>query len=162
MILTYVKMTKQFNSLTIHVGQTPLTGQMSFCTKIWPVIFHIKLLILNGPSWLWSYGGWIYNYIHVCNHYLSPLKLWVRILWGGTLQHYVIIFVWFAIDTCRSGVFSINKIDLLYITEILLKVALNTIKHIYFSPNANPPAQTPGQVKLNLDKWKLWKNLFVY
>jgi hypothetical protein len=28
------------------------------------------------PSWSWSYGGWIYNYL--CNQYLSPLTLWVR------------------------------------------------------------------------------------
>jgi len=24
-----------------------------------------------GPSWPWSYGSWIYNYL--CNHCLSPL-----------------------------------------------------------------------------------------
>ena len=29
------------------------------------------------PSWPWSYGSWIYNYL--CNQYLSPLTLWVRI-----------------------------------------------------------------------------------
>jgi len=29
------------------------------------------------PSWLWSYGGCIYNYL--CNHCSSPLKLWLRI-----------------------------------------------------------------------------------
>jgi len=28
------------------------------------------------PSWSWSYGSWIYNYI--CNQCLSPLILWVR------------------------------------------------------------------------------------
>jgi hypothetical protein len=28
------------------------------------------------PSWLWSYGSWIYN--HLCNQCLSPLKLWVQ------------------------------------------------------------------------------------
>ena len=27
----------------------------------------------QGPSWLWSYGGWIYNYM--CNQCLSPLTL---------------------------------------------------------------------------------------
>ena len=27
--------------------------------------------------WPWSYGSWIYNYL--CNQYLSPLMLWVRI-----------------------------------------------------------------------------------
>jgi hypothetical protein len=30
----------------------------------------------KGPSWSWSYGSWIYNYL--CNQCLSPLKLWVR------------------------------------------------------------------------------------
>ena len=29
-----------------------------------------------GPTWSWSYGSWIYNYL--CNQRLSPLKLWVR------------------------------------------------------------------------------------
>jgi hypothetical protein len=31
----------------------------------------------SGPSWPWSYGSWIYNYL--CNQCLSPLMLWVRI-----------------------------------------------------------------------------------
>jgi len=31
-----------------------------------------------GPSWAWSYGSWIYNYL--CNQCLSPLLLWVQIL----------------------------------------------------------------------------------
>jgi len=26
-----------------------------------------------GPSWSWSYGNWIYNYL--CNQYLSSLQL---------------------------------------------------------------------------------------
>ena len=51
-----------------------------------------------GPSW--SYGSWIYYYL--CNQCLSPLTLWVRIL-------------------------LINKTGHHDITEILLKVALNTI-----------------------------------
>jgi hypothetical protein len=29
-----------------------------------------------------------------------------------------------------------------------------------FSLRANPLARSPGQVKLDPDKWKLWKNLF--
>jgi hypothetical protein len=33
--------------------------------------------LFEGPSWLWSHGSWIYNYL--CNQYLSPLMLWVRI-----------------------------------------------------------------------------------
>jgi hypothetical protein len=31
----------------------------------------------NGLIPSWSYGSWTYNYL--CNHCLSPLKLWVRI-----------------------------------------------------------------------------------
>jgi len=31
-----------------------------------------------GPSWPWSYGSWIYDYL--CNPCLSPLTLRVRIL----------------------------------------------------------------------------------
>jgi hypothetical protein len=42
------------------------------------------------PSWL--YGSWIYNYL--CNQYLSPLKLWVRIpLMANTKKMY--IYSWF-------------------------------------------------------------------
>jgi len=33
--------------------------------------------ITVGPSWPWSYGSWIYNYL--CNQCLSPLMLWVWI-----------------------------------------------------------------------------------
>jgi len=35
-----------------------------------------SLLLYKWPSWWWSYGRWIYNYL--CNQCLSPLKLWVR------------------------------------------------------------------------------------
>jgi len=41
---------------------------------------------LEGASWPWLYGSWIYNY--QCNQCLSPLMLWVRILiraWCTTL-----------------------------------------------------------------------------
>ena len=31
----------------------------------------------EGPSWSWSHGSWIYNYL--CNQCLLPLTLWVRI-----------------------------------------------------------------------------------
>jgi len=35
------------------------------------------LLLFNfqfrGPSWSWSYGSWVYNYL--CNQCLSPLPL---------------------------------------------------------------------------------------
>ena len=82
-----------------------------------------------GPSWSWSYGSWIY---YLRNQCLSPLMLWLRIsimarcttlcdkvcLWLSTGQ-------WFSPGPLVS---SNNKTDRHYITEILLKVALNTIK----------------------------------
>jgi hypothetical protein len=78
---------------------------------------------LEGPSWSWLYGSWIYNQC------LSPLKYWVWILLvaGGeqdttlcdTVCRQVCGFLW---------VSSTNKTDHHDITEILLKVALSTIK----------------------------------
>jgi hypothetical protein len=37
---------------------------------------HYSIYCNQGPSWSWSYGSWIYNYL--CNQCLSPLTLWVR------------------------------------------------------------------------------------
>jgi hypothetical protein len=80
--------------------------------------------MVQGPSWSWSYGSWIYN--HLCNQFLSPLMLWVRILIGARCT----ICQWLVAGRCFSPgtpVFSTNKTDRHNITEILLKVALNTI-----------------------------------
>ena len=85
----------------------------------------------KGLSWSWSYGSWIYNYL--CNQCPSPLKLWVRTplrrsvldttscdnvcQWHATGR-------WFSPGTPVS---SANKTDQRDITEILWKVALNTV-----------------------------------
>jgi hypothetical protein len=82
------------------------------------------------PSWSWSYGSWIYNYIW--NQCLSPLMLLVRISIRArctTLCDKVC--QWLATDRWFSPgplVSSTNKTDRHVITEILLKVVLNTIK----------------------------------
>jgi hypothetical protein len=91
-----------------------------------------------SPSELsWSYGSWIYNY--VCNQCLSLLKLCVRIplRWGVldvTLCYKVCKWLatgqWFSLSTPVS---STNKTDRHDITEILLKMALNTM------PLVSPP-----------------------
>jgi hypothetical protein len=92
-------------------------------------IFNNPSTFEEGPSWLWSYGSWIYNYI--CNQYLSPL-MWVRIsisAWCTTLCDKVCQWLatvrWFSLSPPVS---STNKTDRHDITEILLKVALDTIK----------------------------------
>ena len=83
---------------------------------------------LIEPSWSWWYCSQIYDYL--CNQCLSQLMLWVRIpLRRGVLDTTLC-------DKCLSAgrwfspstpVSSTNKTDRQNITEILLKVALNTI-----------------------------------
>ena len=71
-----------------------------------------------------SYGSWVYNYI--CNQCLSPLMLRVRIsirarcttLCGKVYQ-------WFSPGILVSSIYKNDHHDII---EILLKVALNTIK----------------------------------
>jgi hypothetical protein len=93
---------------------------------------HINLSLhcTLGPSWSWSYGSWIYNYL--CNQWLSPLMLWVRILIRARCTtlcdkvcQWLVTGRWFSPG---PPVPSTNKTDCRDITEILLKVVLNTIK----------------------------------
>jgi hypothetical protein len=86
-------------------------------------------ITINRP--LWSYGSWIYNYLR--NQCLSPLTSWIWILLRrGVLDTTLCDKVsqwraagqWFSLGTPVS---STNKTDCYNITEILLKVALNTI-----------------------------------
>jgi hypothetical protein len=97
---------------------------MSTCT------YNDNMIIGQGPSWSWSYGVWIYNYL--CNQCLSPLMLWVRISMRAgciTLCNKVCRWLatgrWFSPSTPVSFT---NKTDRHDIAEILLKVALKTIK----------------------------------
>jgi hypothetical protein len=86
------------------------------------------LFSYEGSSWSWSHGSWIYNY--VCNQCMSSLKLWVRIQRMTRCDRYNIMWSslsvgrWFSPGTLVSFT---NKADRHDITEILLKVALNTI-----------------------------------
>jgi len=50
-------MQKQQYSLTIKVKQK----------------YNKRTKDQQGPTWSWSHGSWIYNYL--CNQFLSPLKL---------------------------------------------------------------------------------------
>ena len=82
-----------------------------------------------GSSWL--YDSWIYNFL--CNQCLSPLKLWVRTCsWLGVLDTIFCdkVCQWLATGQWYSLVIpvsSTNKTDHHDITEMLLKVTLNTI-----------------------------------
>jgi hypothetical protein len=96
-------------------------------------IWHFK--VNEGPLWLWSYGSWINNYL--CSQCLSPLTLWIWIpLRRGVLHttlcdqvcQRLVTGRWFSPGTPVS---STNKTDRHNLTEILLKVALNTINQTY-------------------------------
>jgi len=93
---------------------------------------------LPGHPLSCSYDSWIYNYL--CNQCLSSLKLWVRIpLKRGVLDTTLCDKVCQWLTTGRlfspgTPVSSTNKTDSHDITEILLKVELNTIWY----PNQNP------------------------
>jgi len=84
----------------------------------------------SGTSWLWSYVSWIYNYL--CNQCLSSLMLWVLISTRARCTtlcdkvcHWLATDRWFSPGPPVS---STNNTDCNDITEILLKVALNTSK----------------------------------
>ena len=86
---------------------------------------QLPLSTNKGPSWSWSYGSWIYNYL--CNYCLSSLTF-RRGLLDTTLCDNVyqwrVAGWWFSPG---NSFLSTNKTDLHDITEILLKVTLNTI-----------------------------------
>ena len=103
-------------------------------SKVVNVLLCFYSLSLNnemlGPSWPWSYGSWMYNYL--CIQCLSPLMLWVRTsirarcttLCDKVCQ-WLATGLWFS--PCPP-VSSTNKTDHHDIIEILLRVALSTIK----------------------------------
>ena len=100
-------------------------------------IYVAVFISFRGPLWPWSYGSWIYNYmyLHICNQCLSPLMLWVRIsirarcttLCDKGCQWLAIGGQWFSLDPPVS---STQKTDRYDMTEIFLKVALNTINQL--------------------------------
>jgi len=55
-------------------------GIIYICNYYFAGIHRLKLFLVSinwEPSWSWSYGSWIYNYL--CNQCLSHQLLWVRI-----------------------------------------------------------------------------------
>ena len=98
---------------------------LSSCKK---TLYHINQ---NGSVIIMIYGGWIYNYL--CNQFLSPRingEFESRSSWG---TRYNIVWSscqwlttgrWFSLGTPVSSTKTNERHD---ITDILLKVALNTI-----------------------------------
>ena len=118
-------------------------------------------LLSWGKSWLWSYGSWINSYL--CNQCLLPIMLWVRIPFRrGVLDTtlYDKVYQWLAAVRWFSPsipVSSTNKTDCHDRTEILLKVALNTITlspilHIIINLIMKPPSYwVKWQILIKID-----------
>ena len=56
-----------------------------------------------GSSWSWLYGSWVYNYL--CNQCLSPLILWVQILFMARCTWYNIMWYSLSVTWDRLVVF---------------------------------------------------------
>ena len=76
---------------------------------------------------------WIYSYMYLCNQCLSPLKLWVRIPLRRDVLDTTLcdkVCQWLVegqMFSAGSPISTTNKTDRNDITEILLKVAFNTM-----------------------------------
>ena len=66
-----------------------------------PFYQQSKLDLLLGPSWLWLYGSWVFNYL--CNQCLSLLKLWVRTPFMARCTRYNIMWSSWSVTCDRSG-----------------------------------------------------------
>ena len=111
-VITYINVSDTFCRLVIY-----LSGLIEhYCTVyIYNWLQFNSSLSFKGPSWSWSYGSWIYNYL--CNQCLSPLKLsfWIllrRGALGTTLcdkeSQWLGAGWWFSLGTLVS---STNKTD---------------------------------------------------
>ena len=106
-------------------------GYLAIIKFVYFTVDH-QYIIVKESLWSRSYCSWIYNYL--CNQCLSPLQLWVWTPYMPRCTRYNIMWWSLSVTYDRSVVFS-NKTDRHFITEILLKVALNTISKT--KPNQN-------------------------
>jgi len=58
----------------VLIGHKLIFSYLKLFMNLFWYIQNFKCLV--GPSWPWSYGSWIYNYL--CNQFLSPL-MWIQI-----------------------------------------------------------------------------------
>ena len=65
--------TASISNMSYFITNCFLFMWIDFFTWLW--LYDLKWFGKPGPSWSWSFGGWIYNYL--CNQSLSLVKLWV-------------------------------------------------------------------------------------
>jgi hypothetical protein len=132
-----------FFRIVLSITRDDHLGSQWFSWKklSWTIFIYVFVAIaycnklkfrIGGPSWSWSYGSWIYNYL--CNQCLSPLFSceFEPCSWRGVLDttlcdkvcEWLATGLWFSLGPPVS---STNKTDRHDITEIL-----RIIKHIIY------------------------------
>ena len=69
--LIYEHTKKNINFVKDHLGLGLAQHFLEIHSRNIPVKYCFTFH--KGPSWSWSYGGWIYNYL--CNQCLSPITI---------------------------------------------------------------------------------------
>ena len=108
-------------------------------------------------EWPWLHGSWKYNYL--CNQCLSPLMFWVQIpirakcttVCDKVCQG-LATGLWFFLGPLVSSTNKTDRHDITVI-EILLKVALNTIKQTNKQTNKQANINLDVSFKLSSSKW---------
>ena len=85
--------------------------------------------VASGPSWSWSRGIWIYNYL--CNHYLSTITMWVWILFRRGVLDTTLCDKKFVSDLQPIGCFPVSSINTTYFKYLRRKHQIHRfdIKH---------------------------------
>jgi hypothetical protein len=109
----------------IHINNSNWTSISIIFWHSYIVYMLYSSNVLSVPSWSWSHGSWIHNYL--CNQ--CPSCEFELRSWWGVLDTTLCdkICEWLATGRWFSPVSSTNETDRHDITEILLKVAINTI-----------------------------------
>ena len=116
-------------SLNLLIKVSKIHSNNSNWTFTSIIVWHSYMLfssnVLPEPSWSWSHGSWIHNYL--CKQ--CPSCEFEPRSWWGALDTTLCdkICQWLATGRWFSPVSSTNETDRNEIIEILLKVAINTI-----------------------------------
>jgi hypothetical protein len=137
--------TKQVWPTTLEVSVQSKDSVLGYRLDFGALFFFFHLTV-DFVIYTWSYGSSLSNYL--CNQCISQLMLWVRTMWGildtklcDKVCPWLATGQWFSLDPLVS---SNNKTDSHDLTEILLKVALNTknqtkstcIIYVWFVPGS--------------------------
>ena len=85
---------KQIKTMSATKNPNPADSPLTISSVNTPPYRACKLkkTPIKKPSWSWSYGSWIYNYL--CNQCISPLTLWVRIPLMARCTRYNVMWDW--------------------------------------------------------------------